>query len=274
LRTRAEIADEEVKQVRSLVRAFQILESFQVGEGRSISDISQEMKIPKSTAYEILVTLAEVGVLHRDETGNRFRLGIKLIELGSRARHTFPLNRVAAPALKALSEAFNETVYLTVLDREQVFYVDCYESTKALRTFSTIGDRAPLYCTAVGKAILAFQPVDEVRRILAASPPVRFTRHTITDTEELLEELRCIAERGYSVDDMEHEAGVRCVGAPLRDASGRVFAAVSVSGPAQRVTPQREPEIAAKVVSAAGEISKTLGYRAPLAVAAGSRPEP
>jgi IclR family KDG regulon transcriptional repressor len=261
------MADKTMKQVRSLVRAFKILESFQVGEGRSISDISQEMKIPKSTAHEILVTLTGQGVLQRDEAGNRFRLGIKLIELGSRARHTFPLNRVAAPALKALSEAFNETVYLTVLDRDQVFYVDCYESTKALRTFSTIGDRAPLYCTAVGKAILAFQPSEEVRRILAASPPLRFTRNTITDVEELLEELRRIADRGYSVDDMEHEAGVRCVGAPLRDAEGRVFAAISVSGPAQRVTPQREGEIAARVMGTAGDISKSLGYRSPRPVA-------
>jgi len=259
-----------MKQVRSLVRAFRILESFQVGEGRSISDISQEMEIPKSTVYEILTTLAGQGVLQRDETGNRFQLGIKLIELGSRARHTFPLNRVAAVPLKALSEAFNETVYLTVLDRDQVFYVDCYESTKALRTFSTIGDRAPLYCTAVGKAILAFQPAEEIRRTLSASPLVRYTSNTITDVEELLEELRRTAERGYSVDDMEHEADVRCVGAPLRDAEGRVFAAISVSGPAQRVTPQREAETAALVVRTAGDISKSLGYRSPAAVASGS----
>ena len=256
-----------MKQVRSLVRAFRILESFQSGEGRSISDISQEMKIPKSTAYEILTTLAGQGALQRDEAGNRFQLGIKLIELGSRARCSFPLNRVASGPLKALSEAFNETVYLTVPDRDQAFYVDCYESTKALRTFSTIGDRAPLYCTAVGKALLAFRPVEEIRRLLEASPLLRYTRNTLTDIDELLQELRRVVERGYSVDDMEHEAGVRCVGAPVRDAEGRVCAAISVSGPAQRVTPQREPEIALRVMSTAAEISRSLGFRAPGPVA-------
>jgi DNA-binding IclR family transcriptional regulator len=259
-----------VKQVRSLVRAIRILESFQVGEGRSFSDISQEMEIPKSTVYEILTTLAEQGVLQRDETGSRFQLGIKLIELGSRARYNFALNRVAAAPLKALSEKFNETVYLTVRDGDQVFYVDCYESTRALRTFTTIGDRAPLYCTAVGKAILAFQPVEEIRRILHASPLIRYTQNTIIDEVELLEELHRIAARGYSVDDMEHEAGVRCVGAPVRDAEDRVFAAISVSGPEQRVTPQREAEIAQRVISTAGQISSSLGYRSPGPVASGS----
>jgi IclR family KDG regulon transcriptional repressor len=259
-----------VKQVRSLVRAFKILESFQVREGRSVSEICQAMKIPKSTAYEILTTLAEQGVLQRDETGSRFQLGIKLIELGSRARYNFALNRVAAAPLKALSEAFNETVYLTVLDRDQVFYVDCYESTKVLRTFSTIGDRAPLYCTAVGKAILAFQPMEEIRRILHSSALVRYTRNTVTDEGRLLEELARTAARGYSVDDMEHEAGVRCVGAPVRDAGGRVFASISVSGPAQRVTPQREAEIAGQVMSIAGRISSSLGYHPSVPASPGS----
>lgn len=250
-----------MKQVGSVLRAFRILDSFQAGKRYSISEVSRELSLPKSSVYELLTTLANERVVERDSASSGFQLGIKLIELGNRARYNFPLNRLAAPHLEALREAFNETVYLTVLDQGQVFYADCYESTRALKTFSTIGDRAPLYCTAVGKAILAFQSPQEIRRILETTRFERFTRHTIADPAALLEELHEIAEQGYSVDDMEHEAGVRCVGAPIRGAEGRTFAAVSVSGPAQRVTRARQPEIAARVVATAREISSSLGWR-------------
>jgi DNA-binding IclR family transcriptional regulator len=122
----------------------------------------------------------------------------------------------------------------------------------------------------VGKAILAFRPVEEIRRILHASPLIRHTRNTVIDEDELLKELHKIAARGYSVDDMEHEDGVRCVGAPVRDAEGRVFAAVSVSGPEQRVSPHRDSEIARRVISTADRISSNLGYRSPGPVVSGS----
>jgi IclR family KDG regulon transcriptional repressor len=252
-----------MKTVRSVSRAFRILESFPAGESRSISDVSTDIGIPRSTAHEILSTLVQEGALERDGASSRYQLGTRLIELGNRARHNFPLNRIAAPVLQALREVFDETVYLTVLDGDEVYYVDCYESTRVLRTFSSLGDRAPLYCTAVGKAVLAFRGQGAVERYLAAVPLVPFTPRTIVDRDLLLQELRVTAKRGYSVDDMEHEEGVRCVGAPLRNAEGRVFAAISVSGPAQRVSVEREPEIAARVTAAAGEISRRLGYRPP-----------
>jgi IclR family KDG regulon transcriptional repressor len=250
-----------MKTVRSVSRAFRILETFPAGRSRSISDMCIETGIPKSTAHEILNTLVEEGVLERERASSRYQLGTRLIELGNRARHNFPLNRIAAPVLQGLRELFDETVYLTVPDRDEVYYVDCYESTRLLRTFSSLGDRAPLYCTAVGKAVLAFREQADIERYLDSISLERFTPGTIVDRELLLRELRATAARGYSVDDMEHEEGVRCVGAPVRDAEGHIFAAISVSGPAQRVTLERQPEIAARVTAAAGEISRRLGYR-------------
>lgn len=250
-----------MRQVRSVDRTFRILDSFQAGRRQTISEISRELELPKSSVHEILVTLEKAAVVKREASSGGFQLGIKLIELGNRARYNYPLNRVAAPHLEALREAFNETVNLTVLDQDEVFYADCYESTRTLKTFSTIGDRAPLYCTAVGKAILAFQPSQQIQRILEATRFERFTPNTIGDRAVLLDQLRETARRGYSVDDMEHEAGVRCVGAPVRNAEGRAFAAISVSGPAERVTPGREPEIAARVMAAARDISRDLGWQ-------------
>jgi DNA-binding IclR family transcriptional regulator len=248
-----------MKKVRSVSKAFRILEFFQAGKSHSISDFSRGLRFPKSSVYEILTTLAEEGVVERDDHSGRYRLGLKLIELGSRARHQFPLNRIAAPFLRALSQQFDETVNLAVRDRDEIFYVDCYESSRVLRTYSTTGDRAPLYCTGVGKAILAFLPEAERERILGALALQRHTPNTITDPALLREELRRTVERGYSVDDMEHEDGVRCVGAPLRNAEGRVFASISVSGPAQRITVEREAQFAERVTAAAREVSRSLG---------------
>jgi len=250
-----------LKQVVPVLRAFRILELFHGGKSLSVTEISRALDLPKSSTHDILATLEAAKVVERDGASARFELGIKLIELGNRARHEYPLNRVAAPFLKALNRAFDETVYLTVLDGEEVFYADCHEPTRMLRAVSSIGDRAPLYCTAVGKAILAFLPPEDIRRIVDSTPMERFTANTITRRETLLEELGRVAARGYSVDDMEHEDGVRCVGAPLRNAEGRVFAAISISGPAQRVTPAREAEIAEHVMATARSISASLGWR-------------
>ncbi|HOX32876.1 MAG TPA: IclR family transcriptional regulator [Spirochaetales bacterium] len=249
-----------MKEVRSVLRAFEILDSFQEGRSRSISEISQDLGIPKSTVFDLLSTLVDLGVLSRERGSNDYQLGNKLIELGNKARGGSFLNRVAAPYLKALRDEYDETVFLTVRDGDQAFYVDCYESMRRLRTYSTMGDRAPLYCTSVGKAILAFLPDDEIERYVGAVRLDRFTPNTIMDRELLREDLRRTRERGYSVDDMEHEDGVRCVGAPLRDSEGRVVGAISVSGFAQRITREREAQVAASVMRAAREISAALGF--------------
>jgi DNA-binding IclR family transcriptional regulator len=249
-----------MKMIRSIQRAFEILDSFQVGQNRSVSEISRAMGIPKSTAFEILNTMVELGVLARDGDSNLFQLGNRLIDFGNRARINYPLNRAAASYLIALRDEFDETVYLTVRDGDQAYYVDCYESTRRLRSFSSIGDKAPLYCTSVGKAILAFLPGEEIARYISEIELKPFTANTILDKARLREEIGRTAARGYSVDDMEHEEGVRCIGAPLRDSGGVVIGAISLSGFAQRVSREREVEIAERVVGVAREISRVLGF--------------
>jgi DNA-binding IclR family transcriptional regulator len=160
-----------------------------------------------------------------------------------------------------LNAELDETVHLTVLEGNEVLYVDCLESSKRLRTYSVIGVRAPLYCTSVGKAILAFLDNEEQNRILDTITFEKFTENTITDKSFLKDELRTIAQRGYAVDNMEHEEGLRCVGAPIRNHAGKVFAAISVSGPSQRITLGNVSEIGKVVIAQAESISKQLGYR-------------
>ena len=137
------------------------------------------------------------------------------------AQSDLEIRRVASPFLKELNSELDETVHLTVLEGNEVLYVDCLESTKRLRTYSVIGVRAPLYCTSVGKAILAFLEPKELEKILDSLIFEKFTENTITDKIFLMDELKMIAQRGYAVDNMEHEEGLRCVGAPIRNHNGK-----------------------------------------------------
>jgi DNA-binding IclR family transcriptional regulator len=246
--------------VRTVNRAIQILELL-MGKGpMGGSEISRALRIPKSSAHNILETLVASRLAERDE--ERYQLGSKLIELGDRARQGMTIQRVARPHLKALNQALDDTVHLTVLDHDEVLYVDCIEGRKPLRMHSVIGVRAPLYCTAVGKAIMAWLPSQDVDRIVRTQGLAAFTATTITRRKALEDELARTRRRGYAVDNMEHEELLRCVGAAVRDHTGAVVGAISVAGPSQRITVRSVTAIAPRVAAAADAISAGLGYRA------------
>ena len=247
--------------VNSVKRAFAILTLLGIKGRMTLSQLCRELKIPKSTAFSILETLEHEQAVAREEETGMYTLGIRLLELGQEAQQNFELRRVASPILQQLNREIDETVHLTVLDNDVVLYVDCYESSKRLRTYSVIGVRAPLYCTAVGKAILAFLDYDEQMRIINRMQFQQFTPNTITDRDALLRNLEEVRQRGYSVDDIEHEEGVRCVGAPIYNNKGRVCASLSISGPASRITTERIEDFGQKAISTAQEISRRLGYR-------------
>lgn len=246
--------------VKSVFRAIKILELLGETSGVNVTDISKRLNFPKSSTHEILSTLEKENIIAKDHY-NEYHLGLKLFELGSMARADLEIRRAANPFLKKLNTELDETVHLTVLEGNQILYIDCLESSKRLRTYSVLGVRAPLYCTSVGKAILAFLAEDDLEEILNTIKFEKFTENTITDKTFLKDELRTIAQRGYAVDNMEHEEGLRCVGAPIRNHVGKVFAAISVSGPSQRITLGNISEIGKVVMSQAEKISEQLGYR-------------
>lgn len=246
--------------VNSILRAIRLLEYLGKNRGKTVTEMCATLGYPKSTTHGILATLEHENLITKDQQ-NRYHLGLKLFELGSMAQSDLEIRRIAAPFLKHLNAELDETVHLTVLEGAEVLYVECFESSKRLRTYSVLGVHAPLYCTSVGKAILAFLPADEQQAILDATVFEQFTDNTIMDKTYLLDELRTIAQRGYAVDNMEHEDGLRCVGAPIRNHAGRVFAAISVSGPSQRITLGNVSEIGKVVMQQAEHISAQLGYR-------------
>ncbi len=246
--------------VRSVHRALKIIELIAEKKSLTLPEITQALNLPKSSAYEILSTLCKEEFICRDKN-NEYSLGIRLIELGNKAQLNLEIRRIATPILRQLNEELDETVHLTVLDNDEILYVECFESTKRLRTYSVIGIRAPLHCTAVGKAILAMQEEDEIKRIIKTRGLPKFTKNTITDEKKLLAELKETKKRGYSIDNMEHEEGVRCVGAPIFDMTGKVYASISISGPSQRINTETIPSIGKLVMEKANKISKLLGYK-------------
>jgi len=247
--------------VNTVLKTIQILDSLVTTPNQGVSDLARNLGMPKSSVFGILETLTSTDVLERNAENGKFHFGTKAIEWGNRAQVDLDICRIARPFLQGLNAQFDETVHLTVLDRDEVLYLDCVESRRRLRTYSVIGVRAPLYCTSVGKAILAYQDDDEIRRIARVKGMAPFTANTITDLGALFAEIGRIRREGYAIDDMEHEDHLRCIGAPIWNAEGTVNASLSLSGPAERNTPERIREMAPSVVEAGLEISRRLGWR-------------
>jgi DNA-binding IclR family transcriptional regulator len=219
------------------------------------------MKLHKSTVHRLMMVLEQHRLVDKNPDTGRYRLGLKLFELGSKALGTTDLRRHARPYLDRLQRELGETVFLCMLDEGQVFYLEKIESQQSVRTGCTVGSRAPVHCTAVGKAMLAELPDAEVNEIVRRRGLKAMTENTITSASALRTELKAIRSRGYAIDNEEKEEGLRCVSAAVRGDSGKLLAALSVSGPAFRVTRERVPEIGKAVMLAASELSEQLGHR-------------
>ncbi len=261
-----------MKQVKSVARTATILAIIAARGELSITELRRLTGIPKSTTHDIVATLAADGLVARSEDGTICRLGIRMLELGLRAQQGLEVRAVATPLLKQLNARCNESVHLTVLDAGEVLYVESFPSSKSLRAYSPVGLRAPLHCTGVGKAILANLDPAAADAVIADRGLARFTARTITSRARLLVELERTRHRGYSIDDCEHEEGVRCVGAPIRDHTGHVVASLSVAAPSQRMPESRLASLGSEVVAVGNRISKLLGGPS-IPEAAGPRPE-
>jgi DNA-binding IclR family transcriptional regulator len=249
-------------QLHSLDRAVSVLEV--LGESDvplSLAEICQRMNLHKSTAHRSLMVLERSALIERTQE-NRFRLGLKLYELGNRAVEQIDLRVRVHPFFRRLSTQVGETVHLSVLQKTRVVYLDKVEPNRRVCMSSKIGTSNPVYCTAMGKAMLAFQPEDTTEQILAKIRFVRYTRKTLCSRETLVKSLERVRRRGYAIDDEEIEIGVRCVGAPIFNEDHRAIAAVSVSGPSSRITAQSVPGIAEHLLRCCRDISASLGMHA------------
>jgi IclR family KDG regulon transcriptional repressor len=249
-------------EVQAVARTLRILEVLAAEAELGLTDLADRVGMHKSTLYRFMSTLCDLGYAHRDPGTERFSLKLKIFEIGASVYARLDLVKLAAPCLERLSSATQETVHLAILDDGQLVYLSKIESTRALRVSmqSRVGMTAPAYCTGVGKALLAWTDTEFLDGYLKRCHFVPYTEKTIPDRLRLAAELQIIRNRGWAVDDEEHEYGVRCVAAPVRENGGAVVAALSISGPTIRMGPDRLESVRSLVCEAADEISAALGH--------------
>ena len=247
--------------LKSVEKALQILEAFNISHPElSVSELEAMLSLPKVSIYRFLRVLLKRGFITQNPHTRKYRLGIKVFELGSVVLRNMELRRAAFPLIEQLSQRSGETVHLGVLDGNEVVSIEGTESGYSLRISLPIGKRVYLHSTGIGKAILAFLEDEEIEKIIKEKGLPRFMKNTITDPALLKKEIQLIRERGYAIDNEENEPGVHCVAAPILDSSQHVIASISISGPSVRITDERIPELADMVIKTSQKISKALGY--------------
>jgi IclR family KDG regulon transcriptional repressor len=251
--------------VQVLDRAINILEFIsQQGTGEAgLPELSVAMGLHKTTTHRIAHALESRGLLRRGRDSNRYRLGLRLYDLGCQALDYVNICDEARPLMTRVAHEVGETAHLALLDRTEVLYIERVEAQRSFSMGSKLGTRNPVHCTSLGKAILANIPETEVEQILSTCRMEARTRNTITNVAALKRELKLIRERGYAIDDEEIEDGIRCIAAPILDATNRAIAAVSVSGPSSRIAPARFQPIGKAMLTVARELSLRLGHQAP-----------
>lgn len=248
--------------IQALQRGMKVLDTLlEARAPLSLEQICERTGLPKSTAFRIIFNLLQGQYLVEMEAG--YWLGLKMLRFGALVEEQLDLKQQAGPHLKQLRDRVNETVHLAVLDDNwQVVYLEKLSTQHAVGLMvSRIGSTAPMHGTALGKVMAAFRAEDEIDQWICGRGLKPLTDATIVDKDRFFQELREIRSRGYAVDNGEFEASVRCVAAPIRDRTGRVVAAISVSGPHTRMPePLADSSMVRQVVETAEHISQALGY--------------
>jgi len=229
--------DDGPRTIRAVERASEIIDALEQNGAMGVTELSSELGISKGTAHTYLTTLARERLVARDDDG--YRLGLRYLSLAESIKRRMNIYELAKAQVDKLAEATGERAQFAMLEGNMVVNVYRAEGEDAIRTTVTVGQYDYPHYVAVGKAMLAYLPERRLDEIIDENGLHRGTEHTITDEAELKEHLAEIRDRGYAVDDEERARGVRCIGAPLRDDSGSVLGAISISGPAQRMTDER-----------------------------------
>jgi DNA-binding IclR family transcriptional regulator len=248
------------KFVQSVDRAITVMELLSRRGWSGVTEVANELGINKSTAYRLLNTLRDRGLVEQDAATEKYRLGFGLVMLASSVTADLDVARCSRPVCDWLAERTRETVTVAVLEGDDAVILYQSNSRSSALSVDWSGMHTPLHATAAGKIFLHYMPEDQRRRILKRSLQ-RYTENTIVDPKALRQELQRHHSRDYCYTIEELEVGLNAIAAPVRCAEGVVVAAVSVSGPAFRLPPESFPEIGELCVQAADEISRCLGFQ-------------
>lgn len=252
-----------VNSVQSLDRAFFILELLSnYPQGISLTEICAESNLPKGTVSRMLGTLIQHGYVLQDLDSRKYRLTLRLFEIGSRVVGGANILSIARPYLEKLSRTSEEAVHLVSRVNDEVVYLYKEEATASIvRMSSCVGLHNPMYCTGVGKSILAFLPDEEIQSIWQRTDLIQFTPNTIMTFDKMQEEIAMIRERGYAIDNEEHELGVRCIAAPILDFNFSPVAAISISAPCEHMDEAKIEQYIPMLLDAAKNISRYYGTK-------------
>jgi IclR family KDG regulon transcriptional repressor len=252
---------EERYNIQVLERAFSLMDTLlDARVPLNLEALATRTQMPKSTVFRIISNLIRHGYLC--ETDDGYWLGLKMISFGQAVDERLDVRSVASPYLSALRDTVNETVYLATLTNDwAVMYLDKYPSRQLVGvSLHSAGMTIELYCTALGKVLAAYHPEADVQAWLQTHELTPRTANTITSPEAFLAELQAIRQRGYGIDNAERSLSIRCVAAPIRNAYGKVIAAMSVAGPSERMPiPLIDSPIAYLALETAQKISTALG---------------
>jgi DNA-binding IclR family transcriptional regulator len=246
--------------ITSLQRGLRLLQLFtESSQGLTAKQVAERSHLPVSTVHRFLMNLEAAGFLNC--SGGVYHLGIACFAIGQAALAQLDIRRVSLPYLQELNRQTRETVHLTVRHGSSAVYVEKLDSTEQLRIFSRIGAAVPLYCTAVGKIMLAYMSGEQQKRLLPQLELKRYTPNTVGNLQQLEAELHRICKNGYACDLEEHELHIRCVAAPIWDHTGLVNASLSITAPIVRMAISRLRQLAPLIQAAGLQISRELGYR-------------
>lgn len=244
----------------SVRNALRMLKAFSMDEPeKSVSELAETLNINKSTVSRTMATLASEGFVYKDPDTNKYRLGLSIISLSGIINNNTDIFNESQPVLNRLVESCGETAHISVLDNDEIIYLQKVECNHPVRILTHVGKRNPAYCTSSGKVLLAFSDDDIVERVIAKGLK-KFTKHTITNPTKLREHLQEIRVKGYAHSLEEFNEGVSSIATPIYDYTGKVVSALSVVAPKQRLNNLKLKDITKKTINASKAISERLGY--------------
>ena len=252
------MTEKKYYQIGSLEKGLKILETIVDHGELTVTGAANLLEINRASAHRFITTLRDLGYVRKNQHSN-YEATFKLLELGMKQADKFEIRRMAKPVMRDLAAEFDETVNLGLLDQGQVIYLDKVESRELLRMDSGVGTTCKPHATALGKAMVAFLPVEEREVIIQALEMKPITPHTICDPLRLEKEITKIRKQGYAVDNEELAMDLYCIGAPIFDFNGYPAYAMSVSGPARRMKTLKD--IPRRLMEATNILSRQLGYR-------------
>jgi IclR family KDG regulon transcriptional repressor len=247
--------------IQSVSHALDVLEQFGGDHDElGVTELSKRLKLHKNNVFRLLATLESRGYIEQNKTTENYRLGIRCLQLGQTYISQLGLLRQAHPIIEGLAHSANETAFVAVLRKTCVVPLDAVEASRPVRMTPCIGETLPLHSTAAGKVQLAFISDVELREALIEGLP-RFTERTIIDRQALLQQLRQVAEQGYSVEIGEHIEEVNSIAVPIRDYTRNVVGSLALSGPSYRMSGERiSEEFVPLMLKAGQELSSRLGF--------------